>query len=108
MIRCTREHNVSRGFLRWTVVLLSIAMLGITSAACGGSGNKATPPPATIIRATGDEQPTMAQPSGSETLPMPPTVPPAPTNADEPYPQPGETLEAPQETPTPFVYPTAE
>ena len=95
------------GALCWMLVILGLAMLGIMAAACGG-GDKATPPPATIIRASGQEQPTATQPSGSETLPMPPTIPSESSPSGEPYPLPAETVEAPAETPTPIVYPTAE
>jgi hypothetical protein len=98
------------GPARWVLALLSLALLGTLAVACG-SGSQATPPPATIIRASGDAQPAATAAGESATLPMPPTLPAAPTPNGDAYPAPEQTsetqVETPVETPTPIAYPTA-
>ena len=106
MVYRLRDHTaqIRRSTLLIVLAALSLAMLSLMTAAC--SSDEATPPPATIIRASGEELPSATPASASETVPVAPTV--SGSGTGESYPMPETTAEVPAETPTPIVYPTAE
>ncbi|NLG29009.1 MAG: hypothetical protein GX557_13940 [Chloroflexi bacterium] len=97
------ERRPSRRALLYVLLVCGLAASGLLVAAC--RGDDVTPPPATIIRATG-EVPPSATPGAEATLPMPPTLPPLPTSEGGPeaYPLPPDAI-APETTPSPIAYP---